>query len=50
MIEAWMLADHAVNIASWLKVLKQDKRAIFAAASHAQRVVEHLHAYFSLEA
>ncbi len=27
--------DHAAYIASWLKVLKQDKRAIFTAASHA---------------
>jgi antirestriction protein ArdC len=28
--------DHAAYIASWLKVLKDDKRAIFTAASHAQ--------------
>lgn len=28
-------SDHAGYIASWLKVLKSDKRAIFAAASHA---------------
>jgi hypothetical protein len=27
--------DHAAYIASWLKVLKDDKRAIFTAASHA---------------
>jgi antirestriction protein ArdC len=37
--------DHAAYIASWLKVLRQDKRAIFTAASHAQRATEHLHAY-----
>ena len=35
--------DHAAYIASWLKVLKQDKRCIFTAASHAQRAVAHLH-------
>jgi hypothetical protein len=28
--------DHAAYIASWLKVLKNDKRAIFTAVSHAQ--------------
>lgn len=37
--------DHAAYIASWLSVLKQDKRAIFTAASHAQRAVDHLHSY-----
>jgi antirestriction protein ArdC len=35
--------DHASYIASWIKVLKNDKRAIFAAASHAQRAVDFLH-------
>lgn len=35
-------ADHAAYIASWLKVLKSDKRAIFTAASHAQRAVDYL--------
>ena len=35
--------DHASYIDSWLKVLKQDKRAIFAAASHASRAVDYLH-------
>jgi len=35
--------DHAAYIASWLKVLKNDKRAIFTAASHAQRAVDYLH-------
>jgi len=29
--------DHAAYIASWLNVLRADSRAIFAAASHAQR-------------
>ena len=37
--------DHAAYIASWLKVLREDKRAIFTAASHAQRAVDHLHHY-----
>ncbi len=35
--------DHASYIASWLKVLKDDKRAVFTAASHAQRAADFLH-------
>jgi antirestriction protein ArdC len=35
--------DHASYIATWLEVLKNDKRAIFQAASYAQRVVADLH-------
>ncbi len=35
--------DHASYIAHWLDVLKQDKRAIFQAAAHAQRAVDFLH-------
>jgi antirestriction protein ArdC len=35
--------DHASYLQHWLKVLKADKRAIFTAASHASRAVEHLH-------
>ena len=35
--------DHAAYLGSWLKVLKQDKRAIFSAAAHAQRAAEYLH-------
>lgn len=35
--------DHAAYIGSWLKVLRNDKRAIFAAAAHAQRAVDYLH-------
>ena len=38
-------ADHAAYIDSWLKVLKHDKRAIFSAAAHAQKAVDHLHSY-----
>jgi len=35
--------DHASYIASWIKVLKDDRRAIFTAASHAQRAADFLH-------
>ena len=34
--------DHAGYIATWLKVLKSDKRAIFTAASKAQQAVDYL--------
>jgi antirestriction protein ArdC len=34
--------DHAQYIASWLRVLKADKRAIFAAASKAQQAADYL--------
>lgn len=34
--------DHAAYLASWLEVLKEDKRAIFSAAAHAQRAVDFL--------
>ena len=36
--------DHASYIASWLKVLKDDKRAIFSAAGHAQRAADFMQA------
>lgn len=35
--------DHAAYIADWLQVLKDDKRFIVSAASHAQKAVDHLH-------
>ena len=35
--------DHASYMASWIEVLKGDKRAIFTAASHAQRAADLLH-------
>ena len=35
--------DHAAYIESWLRVLKNDKRAIFTAASHAERAAAFLH-------
>jgi antirestriction protein ArdC len=34
--------DHAAYLAHWLQVLQQDKRAIFTAATHAQRAVDYL--------
>ncbi|GAK34615.1 antirestriction protein [Iodidimonas nitroreducens] len=42
-------ADHAAYIQSWLKVLKEDKRAIFSAAAHAQRAADYLHSLQSEE-
>ncbi len=35
--------DHAAYIESWLKALKNGKKAIFTAASHAQRATDYLH-------
>lgn len=35
--------DHASYLSAWLKVLSNDKRAIFQAAAHAQRAVNYLH-------
>lgn len=35
--------DHSTYIASWLKALQDDKRAIFRAAAHAQRAADFLH-------
>jgi len=35
--------DHAAYIGSWLKVLKDDKRAIFSMASLASQAVDFLH-------
>ena len=37
--------DHAQYIANWLTVLKNDKRAVFTAASHAQKAVDFLHGF-----
>ena len=42
--------DHAAYIASWITVLKNDKRAIFSAASHAQRAADFLHGERVIEA
>ena len=35
--------DHAAYVGCWLKVLKNDKRAVFTAAGHAQRAADFLH-------
>ncbi|NTJ11735.1 ArdC-like ssDNA-binding domain-containing protein [Rhizobium lusitanum] len=35
--------DHASYIASWLTVLKNEKRFVFSAAAHAQKAVAYLH-------
>lgn len=35
--------DHACYIASWLNVLRRDRRAIFTAAAQAERAAEYLH-------
>lgn len=35
--------DHAAYVASWLKVLRNDNRAIFTAAAKAQQAADHLH-------
>ncbi len=35
--------DHAAYVANWLKVLKDDKRAIFTAAALAQKAADWLH-------
>ena len=43
-------ADHSAYIASWLKVLKADKRAVFTAASQAQRAADFLAAQASRNA
>ncbi len=37
--------DHAAYIATWLKVLKDDKRLIFRAAAQAQKAADLLHNY-----
>ncbi len=42
--------DHAEYIASWLEVLRSDKRAIFQAAATAQRATDYLHSLQRSEA
>lgn len=42
--------DHASYIETWLKVLKDDKRAIFTAASFASRATEYLHSLQPVDA
>jgi len=40
-----LLTDHAAYVASWIKVLKDNNRAIFTAASYAQRAADFLHGF-----
>ncbi|MFM5955182.1 MAG: zincin-like metallopeptidase domain-containing protein, partial [Novosphingobium sp.] len=42
--------DHASYIASWIKVLQNDSRAIVQAAAHAERAVAFLHQLANAEA
>ncbi|RIV78775.1 ArdC family protein [Pelagerythrobacter aerophilus] len=42
-------SDHASYIASWIKVLQNDARAIVQAAAHAERAVAFLHQLANLE-
>ena len=35
--------DHAAYIMSWISKLKNDKRFVFIAATHAQRAADFLH-------
>lgn len=44
-ISAEPRADHASYLASWIAVLRDDKRAIFTAASQAQQAADYLHAF-----
>ena len=37
--------DHAAYLGHWLNVLREDKRAIFSAAAHAQRAADFLQAF-----
>ncbi len=41
--------EHAAYIGNWLKVLKEDKRAIFSAAAHAQRAADYLSGFQAAE-
>ena len=38
-----VMPEHARYLDAWLKVLKEDKRAVFQAAAHAQRAVDFLY-------
>ena len=42
--------DHAQYLASWLNVMKADKRAVFTAASAASKATDHLNSYQRKEA
>ena len=40
--------DHAAYIGDWLAIMKEDNRAIFRAAAHAQRAADFLQAFQSM--
>jgi antirestriction protein ArdC len=40
-----VMPDHASYMAAWLKVLKDDDKAIFTAAAHAEKAAAYLHAF-----
>lgn len=42
-LELRVREDHASYLDHWIKVLEEDHRAVFAAASHAQRAADYLH-------
>lgn len=44
-----IIEDHAAYIDSWLKVLQADKKAIFTAASYAQKAADFLLASWEAE-
>jgi antirestriction protein ArdC len=44
-ITSEVMPNHAAYVASWLKVLKNDKKFIFTAASHAQKAADYLLAF-----
>ena len=48
-VEALPRSDHAKYIACWLKALKDDKKFIFSASSHAQKAVDFLHSTLETE-
>ncbi len=48
-LEPQIRDDHAPYIAGWLEALKGDKRAIFTAASYAQKAADFLHSVGSSE-
>ena len=40
-----VMPDHAAYLASWLTILKNDTKAIFTAAAHAEKAAGYLHAF-----
>jgi antirestriction protein ArdC len=48
-VEALPRSDHAKYIACWLKALKDDKKFIFSASSHAQKAIDYLQSTLEIE-